>query len=329
MQPHRPRAARNYLEQLRRELSFLSDAERSEIIAHTAEQIAGLPGKGRRKSELLKSLGEPAALAAGFTRTEPTELKVNSGRQFLSRILAWPIFALSVLTAGLLVIGSQAVVLVEPVSFGYVEGSIFGMWAELELHMGSAVMLLVFIPVLFSLLPLITHGTFGLVLQVIGAVATTIACVLGLISLGAFLIPLVLLLWAQVFTPLLMMRGSMASPGPTWLICAAVVLLCAIGYTTYRGVHNFSGNVWLILIPALVLAVFALLLPLRRRWAHISLIVAGLAVMVAGYVAALPSTFATPLIWPWLAGTVSFAIGHLALAAGMWHKRAQNLLALL
>lgn len=329
MQSHLPRAARNYLEQLRRELSFLSDAERTEILAHTREQISRLPGKGRRKSELLRRLGEPAAVAAGFTPTEPTELKVSSGRQFLTRILAWPIFALSVLTAALLVLGSQFVALAEPLSFGYVDGTIFGTLAELELSLGSAVMIFAFIPVLFSLLPLVVHGIPGLVLQVIGALATTAACVLGLASLGAFLIPLAILLWAQVFTPLLMMRGSMASPGPVWLICAAGALLAAIGYTTYRGVRGFTGNVWLILAPAVVLAVLALLLPLRRRWAHIALIATGLLVMVAGFIAALPTTYEAPLLWPWLAGAMSFAVGHLALAAGMWHERARNLLALL
>lgn len=329
MQSHLRRAARNYLEQLRRELGFLSDAERTEILAHTREQISRLPGKGRRKSELLRSLGDPAAVAAGFTRTEPTELKVSSGRQFLTRILAWPIFALSVLTAGLLVLGSHFVALVEPLSFGYVGGSMFGALAELELSLGSAVMFFAFIPALFSLLPLVVHGTPGLVLQIVGALATTAACVLGLATLGAFLIPLAVLLWAQAFTPLLMMRGSMARPGPAWLVCAAVALLASIGYTTYRGVQGFSGNVWLILAPAAALAVLALLLPLRRRWANIALIATGLLVMAAGFIAALPGTFEAPLLWPWLAGAMSFAVGHLALAAGMWHERARNLLALL
>ena len=151
---------------------------------------------------------------------------------------------------------------------------------------------------------------------------------LGVAS-GLQFLPLAVLLWAQVFTPLLMMRGSMASPGPAWLICASAALLAAIGYTTYRGLQGFTGNAWLILVPAAALAALALLLPLRRRWSHIALIATGLLVMVAGFIAALPTTYEAPLLWPWLAGAMSFAGGHLALAAGMWHERARNLLALL
>ena len=46
------------------------------------------------------------------------------------------------------------------------------------------------------------------------------------------------------------------------------------------------------------------------------------------FVAALPGTYGAVLAWPWLAGGMGFAVGHLAVAAGMWHERARKLLAL-
>ncbi|WP_313812104.1 HAAS signaling domain-containing protein [Glutamicibacter sp.] len=329
MKSYLPRAARNYLEQLRRELSFLTDAERQEILDHTREQILKLPGKGRRKSDLYRLLGEPQALAAGFARTEPQELKVSSGRQFLSRILAWPIFALAVLTAALIVLSPSSMTLVEPRITGYVEGSWQGTLTQLELNMGSYILLFALIPVVFSLLPLVLRGTLGLIIQLLGALATTAVSLIGVNSLGAFFIPLAVLLWAQVFTPLLMMRGSMASPGPGWLISAAVVLIGAVAATTLLGLRSFSGEPWLVVAPAALLVVLAVLLPFRWRWANIGLISAGVLVMIAGCVASLESMYQAPLVWPWLAGSMSFAVGHLALAAGMWHERARNLLALL
>ncbi len=324
-----PRAARNYLEQLRRELSFLTEDERAAVLEQTRAQILNLPGKGRRKADLLRLMGEPQAVAAGFSRTEPQELKVSSGRQFLARILAWPIFALSLLTAAMIIFSPGSMTLLPEHPIGLAEGSWLGSAAGLEQAIGSYILLIAMIPVVFSLLPLVLRGASGFIAALLGALATSAAAVLGFNSLGAFLIPLAVLLWAQVFTPLLMMRGSMARPGPGWLVAAALVLLASVAAATWQGLQGFRGEPWLVLAPACVLGILALLLPMRWRWANIALIAAGLLVMAAGCAASLPSMYQAPLVWPWLAGAMSFAVGHLALAAGMWHERARNLLALL
>jgi hypothetical protein len=328
MKPHLPRAARNYLEQLRRALDFLSEQERREVLEATKQEIFRLPGGGRRKRDLIRLLGEPEARALKFERHEPQALEVGSGKHFLTRILAWPIFALALLAVMVVLFAPPQAAQIDEQGFGYIAGSTGGLLAQLELLIGSQLIWIAFIPVVISLIPLWLPNIAGTIIQVIGALIMSVICVAGGGQLSLFFIPVTLLLWAQVFTPLLMMRGSMASPGPAWLICAAVLLIAVVGYATVRGLAHFSAEPWLILGPAVVLAVLALLLPFRWKSVHIALVAAGLLVMVAGFIASLPGTYSAALAWPWLAGGTSFAVGHLAVAAGMWHERARKLLAL-
>ncbi|PQZ85851.1 hypothetical protein CQ012_15960 [Arthrobacter sp. MYb214] len=328
MKPYLPRAARNYLEQLRRALDFLSLQERNEVIETTKQEILRLPGGGRRKSDLIRLLGEPASRALKFERHEPEALEVGSGKYFLTRILAWPIFALALLTLMVVLFAPPQAALANEQSFGFVAGGVAGLLGQLELLIGSQLIWLAFIPVILSLVPLWLPNSAGTTIHIVGAVIMTVICAAGGGQLSLFFIPVTVLLWAQVFTPLLMMRGSMASPGPGWLVCAAVLLILVLGYASYQGLASFSAAPWLILAPAALLAVLAMLLPFRWKLAHIALVAAGLLVMAAGFVAALPGTYGAVLAWPWLAGSMSFAVGHLALAAGMWHERARKLLAL-
>ncbi|UYQ78734.1 hypothetical protein OF385_06225 [Glutamicibacter sp. JL.03c] len=327
MKSYLPRAARNYLEQLRQALDFLSEQERKQVLDQTRGEILRLPGGGRRKRELFGMLGEPATRARKFARTEPEDLEVRSGKHFLTRILAWPIFALALMTVIIVLFAPPQQALIGTESVDQYLSSGNGWLAGLEEAIGSQLIWLAFIPVVFSLLPLWLHGGAAMVLQVLGAVAMTAVCLGGGI-LSLYFIPVTLLLWAQVFTPLLMMRGSMARPGPAWLATAAVLLIVAIAMATYQGVSHFAGAAWVVLSPAVLLAVLAALLPTRWRSVHIALVVAGLLVMAAGFIAALPSSFNAVLLWPWLAGGLSFAVGHLAVAAGMWNERARKLLAL-
>ncbi|WP_159611479.1 hypothetical protein [Glutamicibacter sp. JC586] len=328
MSQNLPRAARNYLEQLRRALDFLSENERKQVLEQTREEIRSLPGGGRRKRELMNLLGDPAMRALKFERTEPEELEVSSGNYFLTRILAWPIFALSLLTIVVVLfsppqdaeVGQQAAL------------SVLGHWggwlSDLETLVGSQLIWLAFVPAVFSLLPLWTHGATSMVLRVLGAVLMSVVCLSGGSALALYFIPVTILLWAQVFTPLLMMRGSMARPDPGWMITAAILLAAAIIFAAVAGLNDFAGSGWMIIAPCAVLVVLGILLPFRWRIAHIALVVAGLLVIVAGYVASLPDAYGATLIWPWLAGGLSFAAGHLAVAADMWHDRARKLLAL-
>ncbi|WIV45260.1 HAAS signaling domain-containing protein [Glutamicibacter sp. PAEs-4] len=328
MKPYLPRAARNYLEQLRRALDFLSLEERNEVIETTKQEILRLPGGGRRKRDLVRLLGEPASRARKFERHEPEALEVSSGKHFLTRILAWPISALALLTLMVVLFAPPQTALVEGQGFGFVAGGASGFLGKLELLIGSQLLWLAFIPAILSLVPLWLPNIAGTIIQILGAVIMTAICVAGGGTLALYFVPVTVLLWAQVFTPLLMMRGSMARPGPAWLICAAVLLILVVGYASYQGLAGFSGAPWLIAAPAALLAVLALLLPFRWKLAHIALVAAGLLVMAAGFVAALPGTYGAVLAWPWLAGGMGFAVGHLAVAAGMWHERARKLLAL-
>jgi len=327
MKSYLPRAARNYLEQLRRALDFLSEQERKQVLEQTREEIHRLPDRGRRKRELISMLGEPAARARKFERTEPEDLEVRSGKHFLTRILAWPIFALALLTVIVVLFAPPQQALIGTQGLDQFLSPGQGWLADLEEAIGSQLIWLAFIPVIFSLLPLWLNGALGQILQIVGAVAMSAVCLGGGI-LPMYFIPVTLLLWAQVFTPMLMMRGSMARPGPGWLVAAAVLLVACIGLATYQGMASFAGPQWLVLAPAAVLVVLAGLLPTRWKAAHIALVAAGLLVMAAGFIAALPGTYNAVLLWPWLAGGLSFAFAHLAVAAGMWHERARKLLAL-
>lgn len=316
-----PRAARNYLEQLRRDLNFLSEAERTAVIDATRQEIRQQPGGGRRKRDLHRLLGEPALRARKFERTEPEALEVRSGKHFLARILAWPIFAFALLTLAVILFAP-------PQDAGFAVGGGPGWLAELELVLGAQLIWLVFVPVLMSLIGLWLPNIAGTALQVIGAVAMSAVCLAGGGQLALFFIPVTFLLWAQIAAPLLLMRGSMAAPGPAWMICGAVLLIAITGFATYRGLEGFAGADWMIVAPAALLAVPALLLPARWKAVPMALVAAGLLVMLAGFIASLPAMFSAALVWPWLAGGMGFAIGHLAVAAGMWHERARKLLAL-
>jgi len=327
MKSYLPRAARNYLERLRHALDFLSEQERKQVLEQTREEILRLPDGGRRKRELINRLGEPATRARKFERMEPEDLEVRSGKYFLTRILAWPIFALALMTVIVVLFAPPQQGLIGAYGVEKFLSPGNGWLAGFEEVVGGQLIWLAFIPVVFSLLPLWLDGAVGLVLQILGAVAMTAVCLGGGI-LPLYFIPVTLLLWAQVFTPLLMMRGSMARPGPAWLVTAALLLIVAIAVATYQGMTNFAGPAWLVLAPAALLAVLAGLLPARWKTAHIALVSAGLLVMAAGFIAARPGTYNAVLLWPWLAGGLSFAVGHLAVAAGMWHERARKLLAL-
>lgn len=328
MSQNLPRAARNYLEQLRRALDFLSEDERKQVLEQTRDEIKRLPDGGRRKRELISLLGEPAVRAMKFERTEPEDLEVSSGKHFLTRILAWPIFALSLITVVVVLFSPPHDAMIGPVGLtGWLNSS--GGWlAELEKVMGAQLIWLAFIPAVLSLIPLRISGVTSLILQVIGALLMSAVCISGGSVMAAYFIPVAVLLWAQIFTPLLMMRGSMARPDPGWMITAAVLLTAAVAFTTFQGLQGFEGPVWMILAPAALLVVLAILLPLRWKSAHIALVVTGILVIVAGFSASLPSTYGAVLLWPWLAGGLAFAAGHLAVAADLWHERARKLLAL-
>lgn len=327
MKTYLPRAARNYVVQLSRALDFLSEQERKQVLEQTREEIDRLPGGGRRKRELISALGEPATRARKFERTEPEDLEVRSGKHFLTRILAWPICALALMTVVVVLFAPPQQELISSQGLGQLLTPVGGWLAALEEVIGSQLIWLAFIPVVFSLLPLWLQGAVGMTLQILGAVVMTAVCLGGGI-LPLYFVPVTILLWAQVFTPLLMMRGSMARPGPGWLVTASVILIAALAFTTYQGLASFTGAKWLVLAPGVVLVVLAALLPTRWKAAHISLVAAGFLVMVAGFIAALPGTYNALLLWPWLAGGLSFAVGHLAVAAGLWHERARKLLAL-
>ena len=320
MSPYLPRAARNYVEQLRRALGHLGESERAQVLADTRNQIRALPGRGRRRSDLVAALGEPAALALKFEHARPEELKVTSGRRFLTRILAWPIFAFALATAGMVLFSPYA-----PPPAPWLSGG--GMLARLEELMGAQFAWLAFIPVVFSLLPLVLRGVAGTVIQALGALAASAMVIAGG-GFGLQFAPVALLLWAQVFTPLLMMRGSMARPGPSWLVTAAVVLVLLVAWCTWQGLSGFDGPAWLVLSGGGLLVVLAVLLPFRWLWAHVALIISGLLVIIAGLAAALPAMYSAQPLWPWLAGGFGFGVGHLSLAADLWHSRARKLLAL-
>lgn len=328
MSQNLPRAARNYLEQLRRALDFLSETERKQVIEQTREEIRRLPNGGRRKRELMNLLGEPASRALKFERTEPEELEVSSGNYFLTRILAWPIFALSLLTVVVVLLSPPQDAQAWQQVVAGLPGSVTGWLPGLETLIGAQLIWLAFVPAVFSLLPLWTSGMTSLILRILGASIMSVVCLSGGSVLAWYFIPVTVLLWAQVFTPLLMMRSSMARPDPGWMITAAVLLVAAIFLTTFVGLEDFSGPAWMIFAPSAVLTVLAILLPFRWRIAHIALVVAGLLVIVAGFIASLPASYEAVLAWPWLAGALSFAAGHLAVAADMWHERARKLLAL-
>lgn len=339
MKSRLPRAARNYLEQLRRELSHLTEAEISEILSQTRTRINDLPGRGRRTEDLYNALGTAQSMAGNFKRTEPEALKVRSGKEFLSRILAWPILGFALLTAIVVLFApatSQTGIVYstgsvvsgingESASFGYVGEPAL---AAVELQIGAQILWLALVPLALSLIPLILRNRVGMILQILGALLLTAVIVLGGASIGLFFVPVTILLWAQVLAPPIMMRGSMARPGPLWLILGALTVVVILAGACGASLPLADGKIWPIYAPALVLGVLAILLPARRRALHITLVSLGLLVISAGLVAALQGLWQVPLIWAWLAGGVSFAVGHLALAGGLWNERARNLLAL-
>ena len=329
MKPFVPRAARNYLAELSEALDFLTSDEREQILKQTRAQILQLPNKGKRADQLREQLGTPQHVAARFTRMVPQELSVTSGHRALARILAWPIFGFALLTAlAMIVHPSSMKMLPEPV-FEFMPAGIFRWLTELESVIGSGIMIIFLWPVLFALLPLAFAQRWVIIVQVVGALGATGLCLAEFNGIGLFFIPVTALLWAQVFTPVLMRRGSMGSPGPGLLIIAVVLLTIVLAYATYRGIVEFSGPVWMILAPVIFVEIIAVLLPWRFGWVPIALMCSAVVLWCGGVYASVEATYSSAFIWPWLAGGVVFSVGHLALAAQMWHRRAVNLLALI
>ncbi|WP_404290552.1 hypothetical protein [Glutamicibacter arilaitensis] len=326
MKSRLPRASRNYVEQLRQELSHLTSAERNKVIEQTRAKIQKLPGRGRKQVELIEQLGTPGMRAAKFQRTEPEALQVRSGKEFLNRILGWPILAFALLTTVVVYFGPIAAPgnSGEWTPFAGADGAL----ARFEAVVGAQVIWVAMLPVLLSVLGLYLQNIFSTIIGVLGASAITLVVIAGSAGIGLFFLPITVLLWAQVLTPLIMMRGSMARPGPLWLIAGALLVLATGVWVVSAGLRATELNGWLIIGPASLLGLLAVLLPTRQWWAHVLLVSVGILVIAAGLVAAMNSIGALALIGPWVFGGVAFAVGHLALAGSLWHERARKLLAL-
>ncbi len=322
MKSRLPRAARKYLDQLRLELGHLNAEERNRIIEQTNAKIRQLPGRGRNQVELFEHLGTAAMRAEKFRRTEPEALAVRSGKEFLNRILGWPILAFALLTAVVLYFGPIATS--ESAGTGMAE-TMLTTW---EATVGAQIIWLAVLPVLLSALRLWAQNKFTWILGLLGAILFTLVVFLGAAGIGLYFIPITVLLWAQVLTPMIMMRGSMAHPGALWLISGALLVLLGLVWAVRPALDESTGNIWLIIAPAIVLGLLAVLLPTRKFWVQIALIIAGLLVIAAGLTVAFGNVGQPALIDTWMVGGLAFAVGHLALAGGLWHERVRKLLAL-
>ena len=317
-----PKAAREYLEQLRKALGELSDAERAKILAQTRSRLAGLPRRGRRLEDIIAVLGPVEGYASRFARVEPERLQISSGHEFLVRILTWPTVAFAVLTAAVLLFSPGAPLAASleldslgsaGVSFGY----IVGQWPNLQL---LPAVLVVLVPAVFALTPMIVQGKPAAWLQVLGALVMTAVAILAGVGVGLLLLPSIVLLWSQVLVPPVMMRNSMGRPGWVWRVVGTAVALLALLPVVLSLIS--SGPLWALAIPALLLVPVVGHL-LRWRWADIALIAVGL--LTIGY-AAIAAVLLTPVF---LIGSWLFLVGHLGLAGNLWHRRSADLLALL
>lgn len=326
MKSRLPRAARKYLDQLRLELGHLSAEERNTIIEQTSAKIRQLPGRGRNQLELFEQLGTPAMRASKFQRTEPEALEVRSGKEFLTRILGWPILGFALLTAVVVYFGPIASPLApgSEGSFGYVAGSL----GELEVLVGAQIIWIALVPVLLAVRGLFVNHVLSTIVGILGALLMSLVVIAGAAGIGLFFLPVTVLLWAQVLSPPVMMRGSMARPGPLWLIGGALLVLATGVWAVSQELHDGDLNPWLIIGPAILLGALALLLPTRLRGAHIALITVGMLIIAAGLTASFTQFESLALIGPWVAGGTAFAVGHVALAGNLWHERARRLLAL-
>ncbi|MGR6899931.1 HAAS signaling domain-containing protein [Glutamicibacter sp. BSL13] len=324
-----PKAARQYLDELRQALSGLSAAEREDVLAHTRAQLVRLPRRGRHKQDILDSLGPVQRIAAGFERVEPQELKVSSGFEFLTRILAWPTFAFSLLTAAVLLFAPQAPMSVEvagalglgfegEVSFGCIEARQAGTWFNAELLPAALVAL---VPALFSLTPLILRDKAAIWLQLLGAVVMSVVSILAGLGIGMFYWPVTVLLYSQAIVPWVLLRSAMGRAGWIWRTIGAVLLLATL-LLHGQAVFTLYHQLWLLVFPAiLLLPVFGHFL--RWWWADIALIAVGLGVIIY-------ASLAWPvMIYGFIAGGLFFIVGHLGLAGNMWYRRSRDLLALL
>ena len=322
MKSRLPRAARKYLDQLRLELGHLNAEERNRIIEQTNAKIRQLPGRGRNQVELFEQLGTAAMRAEKFRRTEPEALAVRSGKEFLNRILGWPIVAFALLTAVVLYFGPIATV----ESDGTVSAET--MLSTWEASVGAQIIWLAILPVVLSALRLWMQNKFTWILSILGALLFTLVVIAGAAGIGLYFVPVTVLLWAQVLTPVIMMRGSMAHPGPLWLIAGALLVLLGLVWAVRPALDEITSSIWLIITPAIVLGLLAVLLPTRKFWVQIALITAGLLVIAAGLALAFGNLGHLDLIDSWVVGGLAFAVGHLALAGGLWHERVRKLLAL-
>lgn len=321
-----PKAAREYLEQLRTALQELEPDERSRVLRETRNRLATLPRRGRNPQDIIAALGPAETYAANFARVQPEALQVSSGRHFLTRILAWPTFAFALLTAAVLLfapgasisvmLGFEAFSLAD-LSFGYVEGA-DPSWINLSLLPAVLVSL---VPGLFSLTPLMIDGKAGIWLQLLGAVVMSAVAVLAGDGIGLFLLPAVVLLWTQVLVPPVLIRNSMGRPGWTWRSVGTVLVVLLGASAVFVGWMG-QEPLWLMLLPALLL-IPAIGHLMRARWAEIALIACGLGLILYAGIAL------TLLSVTFLSGALLFIVGHLGLAGNMWNRRSANLLALL
>ncbi|GAB3621038.1 hypothetical protein GCM10027417_22990 [Glutamicibacter endophyticus] len=307
-----PRASRQFLEQLGRELSFLSREERAQVLAATRKEIRALPGRGRRAEDLAGAFGSPAILAMKFKRTEREELPVRSGREFLLRLLAWP-------TVGFAVVTALAMFSLERFGASAGELGFAALWVP-PVQLGL-------LPVVLALVPLVLSGWTAVALQLLGVLGLGLVVVLGGPEAGWFYLPVWLLLGTQILVPQLLMRGSMGRPDGPWRPLALLGLIAVVTSVVIERGWVHIVEQWWTMTACVAMIITGLGVLFRRRWLDILTIACGIAILSA--------VLATP--WAglatgvdaglWLVGGVGFVIGHLALAGDLWHRRAAQLLA--
>lgn len=258
-----PPTAERYLRRLGAALHGVPVAARTTILDDIRAHLSDAAADGRDIDDTLAALGSSADLARDAREqwgaaASDTSVDVRAGRA-----LHWSALALGVVTAVFMTFLIPTGVEETVTSDGTVTSSTTTLFGQMGLGIG----LLPLLPAALVLLPLLlperARATAGW--TVAGVV--TVAMIPASASIGAFYLPLALLLWGAMLVPGWIRRGRNPVTGRIWRVVGALVLVSPAAFTIggiLSGSIGYDGTpFWItIAVVAIMAGLFAFRVPL-------------------------------------------------------------------
>lgn len=247
-----PRQARDYLRKLDRSLKDLSKDERQIAADEVAAQIVGGLERGSKITEVMRELDDVDTYAKRYRAEARRAAAADLGSLRKAGML-------HLMAAIVALLGGMFVALRMPSFMLEIADSTGSTTTEVRTiaqEYGVGAVLLALVPAVLAALPLIVPLKWRTPIAIANASLMTVIAGLAAFSIGMFVMPLAVLMWAAVIVPWQMRRGfSFANSIRSRLIFGALIALpgLLIAYNAFTGSFILDTMGWLVVAIPLVL----------------------------------------------------------------------------